>query len=427
MSPPADPSKPFRRRHKFQVFDLVEDRVLSRSFTIIALVMLPIIMSRLFLMQAMPDIGEAENLVPDSISAFHIPRSGVALGRQMLTPMKVLLRDNTSMPVPGVEVTVGILSVTYAPQFSFCSLTDMQQFDRFAALCECSVANGGQTTDSDGIASFKDLSFSGVPGVYHITFGTASGKGAALSYNVSVPVVTAAITIVPSNRPPATIEIGTKLGREYAPKATVYSADGLPLADRPVHAVTVGDLRDVGVRAPAVFVTGRPGIPHDVYAPHYATQGVWRATTGAGGAVQFDGSMVITTGSSNSITLALFCDGVFALWHEVAASSSLRYTSIIGRVPPFPSPALPSDTIVVIDSYLMRSLPQRAIGHLATAAPPDDRVLPQLEIIVNTNGAGSGLEVISFAAGQQVFAVLNNVQIKVCTPPLYLAATCHAI
>ena len=428
MSAPSDPSQPFRRRHKFQVFDLVEDRVLSRSFTIIALVMLPIIMSRLFLMEAMPDIGEAGNLVPDTIISFHIPRSGVAVGQRMLTPMKVLLRDNTSTPVPGVEVTVGIKAVTYAPQFMFCALVDMVQFERFAPLCGRRVMNGVETTDSDGIASFKELYFNGVPGVYHITFGIPSGKTAAISCNVSVSVVPASVTIVPSNRPPATIEIGTKLGAQFAPKAIVYSADGLPLADRPVYALTVGDLRDVGVRAPAVFITGRPGIPHDVYAPHFETDGVWRVTTDARGAAEFDGSMMITTGSSNSITLALYCDGVFALWSELVIAGSLRYTSILGRVPPFPSSAMPADFVVVLDSYLMRSLPQRSIGHLATAAPPDDRVAPLLEIIINTNGAG-GSDVVTFTPGQKVFEVLNNVQIKVCThcpKPPSVAEMSHA-
>lgn len=413
MPPPDDPSAPFRRRHKFQVFDLVEDRVLSRMYTIIALVMLPIIMSRIFLLDAMPESGEPANLVPHTLVGFHMPRSGVAIGQKMLVPMKILLRDNTTAPIPGVEVTAELTFVTFAPQFSFCNLTDMLHFNRFAAICQMSIQNGVQTTDSDGVASFGDLFFNGVPGIYHINFKTGTGKSDAVSFNTSVLVAPASVSIIPSNRPPATIEIGTALGKAYSPKATVLSADGLALAGRLVHAVAVGDLRDVGVRAPPLFVTGRPGTPHDLYAPHYDVAGSWQVLTSATGAAEFDGSMQIRAASSNSIAFALYCDGVFTMWSEVLASSALRYTSIFGRIPRFPTLALPSDYVVVIDSYLMRSLPTRSIGHLNASAPPDDRMLPQLEVVVNTNGAGAGAGIISVAPGQKIFDVLNNVQIKV--------------
>ena len=412
---PPDPSAPFRRRHKFQVFDLVEDRVLSRVYTIVALVMLPIIMSRIFLLDAMPDIGENANLIPHSLIAYHIPRSGVAIGTKMLTPMKVMVRDNTTAPVQGAEVTAALIFVTHAPQFSFCGFTEMHQFNRFSAICQHSIENSVQTTDSDGMASFSDLYFNGVPGLYHISFTVGAGKVNAIQFNVSVPVVSAAVSILPSNRPPATVEIGTAFGELFSPKATVLSSDGVPLAGRAVHCIAVGDMRDVGVNAPPVFVTGRPGIPHDLYAPHYETSGSWQALTGENGLVAFDKSMRVTAASSNSITLALYCDGVFAMWSEVLSSSSLRYTSILGRVPQSPSaalPVMPVDHVVVIDSYLMRALPSRSIGHLAAAAPPDDRVSPVLEVVVNTNGAG-GSGVVAFSPGERVFQVLNNVQVQV--------------
>jgi hypothetical protein len=417
MSPtPQDPSQPFRRHHKFQVFDLVEDRVLSRTYTIVALVMLPIIMSRIFLLDAMPDAGDPANLVPHALVGFHMPRSGVAIGQKMLTPMKVLLRDNTTAPIPGVEVTAQLISVTFAPQYSFCSQTSMLHFNRFTAICQQSLENVVQTTDSDGVASFSDLYFNGAPGLYHVSFLVDAGKSDAIFFNVSVPVVPAAVGIIPSNRPPATVEIGLELGKAYSPRAIVLSADGVALANRPVHVVPVGDLRDVGVRAPPVFLTGRPGIPHDVYAPHYETSGLWQATTSESGVVEFQGNMKITAASSNSITFALYCDGVFAMWSEVLTSSSLRYTSILGRIPQFPNPSLPAGHVVVLDSHLMRALPSRSIGHLASEAPPDDRVLPQLEVVVNTNGAGAGAEVPAFFPGQKVFQTLNNIQIKVGSP-----------
>ncbi len=239
----------------------------------------------------------------------------------------------------------------------------------------------------------------------------------AIQFNVSVPVVPAAVSILPSNRPPATFEIGTAFGQVFSPKATVLSSDGLPLAARTVHAVAVGDMRDVGVSAPPLFVTGRPGIPHDVYAPHYETSGSWQALTSENGVATFDKGMKITAASSNSITIALYCDGVFAMWSEVLSSSSLRYTSILGSVPRFPSAALPTDTsrdhVIVVDSYIMRALPSRSIGHLATDAPPDDRVVPLLEVVVNTNGAG-GSGVVAFFPGELVFQqVLSNVQVQV--------------
>lgn len=414
MPLPDDPSAPFRRRHKFQVFDLVEDRVMSRLYTIVALVMLPIIMSRLFLLDAMPEAGEPANLVPHTLVGFHIPRSGVVIGQKMLIPMKVLLRDNTTAPVPGVEVTVELRFVTFAPQFSFCEHTDMLHFNRFVAICERSIQNGVQTTDSDGVASFSDLYFNGVPGVYHINFQSAAGKTEVVSFNTSVVVTPAAVSIIPSNRPPVTVEIGTELGKVYSPKAMVLSADGLALPGRPLHVVAVGDMRDVGVRAPPVFVTGRPGIPHDVYAPHYDVAGTWQVLTSASGLAEFDGSMKIQSASSNSIAFALYCDGVFAMWSEVLASSSLRYSSILGRIPRFPSSALPIDHVVVLDSYLMRSLTSKSVGHLPYTAPPDDKMLPQLEVVINTNGAGAGAEVLTFFPGAKIFQTLNNVQIKVC-------------
>jgi hypothetical protein len=40
-------------------------------------------------------------------------------------------------------------------------------------------------------------------------------------------------------------------------------------------------------------------------------------------------------------------------------------------------------------------------------------MLPQLEVVVNTNGASAGAGVITVAPGQKIFDVLNNVQIKV--------------
>jgi hypothetical protein len=350
-APPTDPSAPFRRRHKFQVFDLVEDRVLSRLYTIVALVMLPIIMSRIFLLDAMPEAGETANLAPYSLIGFHIPRSGVAIGKRMLVPMRALLRDNTTAPIPGAKVSVALRYVTYAPQFSYCGLIEMHQFQRFSAICQQSIENPVQTTDSDGIASFSDLYFNGVPGVYHISFSIDSGKVGSIQFNVSIPVVPAAVSIIPSNRPPATVEIGTKFGVAHAPVATVLSSDGLPAAGRTLHVVVVGDMRDVGVRAPPVFITGRPGLPHDLYAPHYATSGEWHVITSANGVAKFQGDMSITAASSNSITFALYCDGVFSMWSEVIASSSLRYSSILGRIPQFPSSTLPLDPVVVLDSY----------------------------------------------------------------------------
>jgi hypothetical protein len=413
MAPtPDDPSAPFRRRHKFQVFDLVEDRVLSRLYTIIALVMLPIIMSRIFLLDAMPDAGEPANLVPHSLTGFHIPRSGVAIGKQMLVPMKVLLRDNTSAPIPDAEVSVSLNFVIYAPQFSFCGLTEMHEFNRFSAVCQQSLENTAQTTDSDGIASFNDLYFNGVPGLYHLTFSIAAGKGAAIQMNASIAVVPAAVSIIPSNRPPTSVEIGTEFGELHSPKVTVLSSEGLPLARRTVYAIAVGDMRDVGVHAQPVFVTGRPGIPHDLYAPHYETTGLWQAITSENGDAKFNGNMKITAASSNSITFALYCDGVWTMWSEVVASTSLRYTTILEKIPRFPSSALPTDPVLVLDSYLMRALPSRSIGHLASASPPDERVVPLLEIVINTNGAG-GSGILSFSPGARIFNTLSNVQVLV--------------
>jgi hypothetical protein len=143
--------------------------------------------------------------------------------------------------------------------------------------------------------------------------------------------------------------------------------------------------------------------------------------------VEFEGDMKITAASSNSVTFALYCDGVFAMWSEVLTSSSLRYTSILGRIPRFPNPSLPAGHVVVLDSHLMRALPSRSIGHLASLAPPDDRVLPQLEVVVNTNGAGAGAEVPAFFPGQKVFQTLNNIQIKVGSPcaAVLLASASH--
>ncbi len=385
----------------------------SRLYTIVALVMLPIIMSRIFLLDAMPEAGEPANLVPYTLVGFHIPRSGVVIGQKMLVPMKVLLRDNTTAPIPGVEVTVDLRFVTFAPQFSFCGLTDMPHFNRYVAICERSIQNGVQTTDSDGVASFTDLYFNGVPGVYHINFKSAAGKSDVVSFNTSVLVASAAVSIIPSNRPPVTVEIGTQLGKAYSPKATVLSAEGLALSGRPVHVVAVGDLRDVGVRAPPVFVTGRPGIPHDVYAPHYDISGTWQVLTSASGVAEFDGSMKIQAASSNSITFALYCDGVFSMWNEILTSSSLRYSLILGQIPRFSSSALPTGYVVVLDSYLMRSLPSKSVGHLPDSAPPDDKILPQLEVVINTNGAGAGSGILTFTPGVKIFQTLSNVQIKV--------------
>jgi hypothetical protein len=196
----------------------------------------------------------------------------------------------------------------------------------------------------------------------------------------------------------------------------------MPLVGRPVHVVAVGDLRDVGVRAAPIFVTGRPGLPHDLYAPHYELSGIWQALTGAEGIARFEGSMKISAASSNSITFAFYCDGVFTMWSELLASSSLRYTSILGRVPRFPSPELPTAHVVVLDSYLMRALPSRSIGHFPNATPPDERVLPQLEVVINTNGADAGLSVIAVAPGEKIFRIspLNKIQIKVCSATVLL-------
>ncbi len=76
------------------------------------------------------------------------------------------MRDNTTAPVPRAEVTVELILVTHAPQFSYCSLTEMHTFNRFSAICQHSIENSVQTTDSDGMASFSDLYFNGAPGMY---------------------------------------------------------------------------------------------------------------------------------------------------------------------------------------------------------------------------------------------------------------------